>query len=116
MIKNIKYEYKERVNTLNGKEVIIHDLIAVDGLKITTSFDYNNEKIFVELKRFNDDIAIYVQELFYGKITGTKTYFIFDRKTNLVVDNFISNPKKDDLKRFTTTKLNQVNDKPKEKK
>ena len=108
---NIKYEYKERVNTLNGKEVIIHDLIAVDGLKITTSFDYNNQKIVGELKRFNDDIAIYVQELFYGRTTGTKTYFIFDRKTNLVVDNFISNPNKDDLKRFTTAKLNLVKNK-----
>ena len=111
MNKNIKYEYKERVNKLNGKEIIIHDLVSVDGLKINSSFDYNNQKIFVELKKFNDDVAIYVQELFYGRTTGTKTYFIFDRKTNLVVDNFISNPNKDDLKRFTTAKLNLVKNK-----
>ena len=106
--KNIKYEYKKRFNKLDGKEIVWHDLVSVDGLKINSSFDYNNTKIFAELKRFNDDVAIYVSELFYGRTFGTKEYFVFDRKTNLVVDSFSNNPKKDDLKRFTTSKLNLI--------
>ena len=104
----MKYEYKERYSKLDGKEIVIKDLVLVDGLKITDTLNYNNQKQIVQLKKLNNDIAIYVKELFYGKTFGSKEYFVFDRKTNLVVNHLYTNPKKDDLKSFTNSKLHIV--------
>ena len=104
----MQYEYKERYNKLNGKEIVIKNLVSVDGLKITDILDYNNQKQIVELKKLNNDIAVYVKELFHGRTFGSKEYFVFDRKTNSVVDHLYTNPKKDDLKSFTNSKLHIV--------
>ncbi len=104
----MKYEYKERYNKLDGKEIVIKDLVSVDGLKITDTLNYDNQKQVVELKKLNDDIAVYVKELFYGRTFGSKEYFVLDRKTNSVVNHLYTNPKKDDLKSFTNSKLHIV--------
>ena len=104
----MKYEYKERYNKLDGNDVVIKDLVSVDGLKITDTLNYDNQKQIVELKKLNDDIAVYVKELFHGRTFGSKEYFVFDRKTNSVVNHLYKNPKKDDLKSFTNSKLHIV--------
>ena len=104
----MKYEYKERYSKHNGNDVVIKDLVSVDGLKITDTLNYDNQKQIVELKKLNNDVAVYVKELFHGRTFGSKEYFVLNRKTNSVVNHLYTNPKKDDLKLLTNSKLHIV--------
>jgi len=57
----MKYEYKERHNKFNGKDIIIKDLVSVDGLKLIHTLD----GVVVHLDRLNNDIAIYYSEILW---------------------------------------------------
>jgi len=100
----MKYEYKERHNKFNGKDIIIKDLVSVDGLKLVHTLD----GVVVHLDRLNNDIAIYYSEKFFGRTTGTKEHFVLDRKNNSVIYRTNFRPTREELKSYTQSRLTLV--------